>query len=87
MTRRSQIDGIDYLTGNEYPLNELRIITEDDDVPESPIFPVVDKEFAKFAALFAARFGVAKKGRTPIVLSADSLETVRHYYETGMTLQ
>lgn len=83
---RNQIEGIDYFTGNEYPLSELRIITEDKDVPDTPIFPVVDEDFAKFAALFAKKYGVAKTGRTPIVLSVGSLEAVRRYYESGMTL-
>lgn len=76
----TEIEGIDYFTGAEVPVSKLNLITAEEHTPES-------KEFAEFASLFCKKYGVACKGFPPILLTDASLETVKHYYESGLTVK
>lgn len=85
---RNEIAGIDYLTGKEHGLSGLNFVTKDEDIPpDSTVFVHEGADFALFAASFCKKFGVASDARPPVVLSDSSLETVREYYRSGMTLE
>lgn len=76
----TEIEGIDYFTGAEVPVSKLNLITAEQDTPHT-------KEFAEFAALFCKKYGVACKGFPPLLLTDSSLETVKHYYDSGMKVE
>ena len=85
---QTDITGIDYLTGAERPLSALNFVTKDEDIPpDSSVFVHEGPDFALFAALFCKKFGVASDARPPVVVSDESLETIRDYYGSGMTLE
>lgn len=73
------ITGIDYLTGVEAPLDELRVVTKEK--TDSERFPKTESGFPGFAALFVRKFGVSNSGQPPIVLTDESLAVVRSYFK------
>lgn len=75
-----EIEGTDYLNGDEVPVSRLNLITAEKESKYS-------KEFAEFAALFARKYGVACRGKPPILLTDESLETIRNYYASGLNIQ
>lgn len=74
------LEGTDYLTGVEVPVSDLNLITAERDTEFT-------KDFAEFASLFARKYGEGCKGKPPILLTDESLETVRNYYDAGLTLE
>lgn len=81
------MDGIDYLTGETRPLNELRFVVKDEHVPEdSDIFVFEGVPFAEYVGHFVDIHGVAKSALLPAVVSVESLETIRRHYEAGTKL-
>lgn len=76
------VTGIDYLTGQRgIPVSDLRFVTKDTESPDSRIFPTVDPDFPRFAALFARKYGVAESGQPPVVLTDESLRIVRSHFK------
>lgn len=76
------VTGIDYLTGQRgIPVSDLRFITKDRSAPDSALFPDVDPDFPRFAALFARKYGVAESGQPPVVLTDESLSIIRSHFK------
>jgi hypothetical protein len=76
------VTGIDYLTGQRgIPVSDLRFITKDRNTPDSDLFPDVEADFPRFAALFARKYGVANSGQPPVVLTDESLGIVRSHFK------
>lgn len=73
--------GIDYLSGVDgIPVSELRFITKDE-TPDSALFPDCTARFGQFAASFCRKYGVAERAEAPVVLTPESLEIIRNYYD------
>mgnify|MGYP006295830023 CR=1 FL=1 len=78
-----EITGIDYLTGeDEIRLSNLRFIVKNGDPSDdSNIFVDASEDFANFAANFCEKFGILEDADPPVVVSPESLETIRSAFE------
>lgn len=85
-----KVDGTDYLTGEKAHVSELRFLTAEDDAQtqatkDSTLFPEMTERpdhFARFAAKFVYKYGVARRAEPPVLLTDESLETVLSIYES-----
>lgn len=72
----TELTGVDYLTGIEYPISELKHI--------SSLEPDIDAKTADYVARFTYLYGVHNMKVPPLFVSEDSYERILRARERGI---